>query len=106
MGGSVSVVTLITREDPAEQVSQCSQLTFKEKRFEEWLVPSRLPVSPPEERLPGSSWPPRLPGSPLPQLEESRSLTDTGPVLWLSGRSEDTRSPPSFSSGSCPSSVS
>ena len=27
--GSASVVTLITREDPAEQVSQCSQLTFK-----------------------------------------------------------------------------
>merc|ERR1711899_447040 len=93
-------------EDPAEQVSQCSQLTFKEKRFEEWLVPSKLPVNPPEERLPGSSSPPRLPGSLPPPPEESRSPTDTGPELWLSVRSGDTRSPLSSSPGSFPSSVS
>merc|ERR1711881_140638 len=94
----------------SQQVSQYSQLTFKElsTQFDlnqPWPVPSRPLVSPPEEKLPGSSWPPRLRGSPLPPPEEGRSLTDTGPALWLSGRSEDTRSPPSCSSGSCPSSV-
>merc|ERR1711997_347838 len=94
----------------SQQVSHSSQLTFKElsTQFdlnEPWPVPSRPLVNPPEERLPGSSWPPRLPGSPLHPPEESRSPTDTGPELWLSERSEDTRSPLSFSSGSCPSSV-
>merc|ERR1712141_346090 len=68
-----------------------------------WLVPSKLLVNPPEERLPGSSWPPRLPGSLLPAPEVSRSLTDTGPVPWLSEKSEDTRSLLSFSSENCPS---
>ena len=71
-----------------------------------WPVQSRPLVSPPEERLPGSSSPLRLPGSPPPPPEESRSPTDTGPELWLSVRSGDTRSPLSSSSGSCPSSVS
>merc|ERR1712051_603178 len=71
-----------------------------------WLVQSRPPVSPPEERLQGSSSPLRPPGSPPPPPEESRSPTDTGPELWLSVRSGDTRSPLSSSSGSFPSSVS
>merc|ERR1739844_462501 len=78
------------------------QLKLKEK----WPVQSRPPVSPPEERLQGSSSPPRPPGSPPPPPEESRSPTDTGPELWLSVRSGDTRSPPSSLSGSSPSSVS
>merc|ERR1712156_603493 len=90
-------------EDPAEQVSQCSQLTSKEKRFEEWLVPSRLPVSPPEERLPGSSWPPRLPESRRPRPAASRSPTGTALVPSLSVRSVVTRNPLSFSSANCPS---
>merc|ERR1712080_686010 len=29
-----------------------------------WLVPSKQPVNPPEERLPVSSWPPKLPENP------------------------------------------
>merc|ERR1739842_37837 len=70
-----------------------------------WLVPSKQPGSPPEEKLPGNSSPPRLPGNPLLQLEESRSLTDTGQEQSLSVRSEDTRSPLSFSSASSPSSA-
>merc|ERR1712223_1266010 len=80
------------------------QLSAELKR--KWPVPSRPLVSQLEERLPGSSWPPRPPGSPPPPLVESRSPTDTGPALWLSVRSGDTRSPPSCSSASCPSSVS
>ena len=63
-----------------------------------WPEPSRPPVSPLEERLRESSWPPRLPGSPPPPLEGWRSPTGTGPALWLSGRSGDTRSQLSCSS--------
>jgi len=94
----------------SQQVSHSSQLTFKElsTQFDlnqPWPVPSRPLVNPPEEKLPGSSWPPRLPGSPPPLQEEWRSPTDTGQEQSLFVRSEDTRSPLSCSSGSCPSSV-
>merc|ERR1712241_904174 len=90
------------RREKERTASGNFQLNEKEK----WPVPSRPLVSQLEERLPGSSWPPRLPGSPPPPPVESRSPTDTGPAPWLSVRSEDTRSPPSCSSASCPSSVS
>merc|ERR1712027_46258 len=83
---------------------QVSQLYNHQKI--QWPVLSRPLVNPLEERLPGSSWPPRLPGNLLHPLEESRNLTDTDLVLWLSERSEDTRSPLSCSSESCHSSVS
>merc|ERR1711973_97992 len=72
---------------------------------EGWPVPSRLPVSLPEERLPGSSWPPKLPESPPPPPAVSRSPTDTGLEPSPSGRSGGTRSLPSCSSVSCPSNV-
>merc|ERR1711892_60924 len=78
----------------------------EQTNLEKWPVPSRQLVSLLEERLQGSSWPPRLPGSQLLPPEESRSPTDTGQEPSLSVRSEDTRSLPSSSSGSCPSSVS
>merc|ERR1711890_101223 len=68
-----------------------------------WLVPSKQPVNPPEERLPVSSWPPKLPENPLPPPEESRSPIVTGPEQSPSGRSGDTRSPPSCSSVNSPS---
>jgi len=70
-----------------------------------WLVPSKLQENPLEERLQESSWPPRLQENLLQQLEESRSPTDTGLELLLSVRSEDTRSPLSFSSENFLSSV-
>merc|ERR1711934_1332698 len=87
-------------------VRLASVTTIQLKLKEKWPVQSRPPVSPPEERLQGSSSPLRPPGSPPPPPEESRSPTDTGPGLWLSVRSGDTRSPRSSSSGSFPSSVS
>merc|ERR1711971_690820 len=80
-----------------------SQLTTS--KYASWQELSRPLASLPEERLPGSSWPPRQLGSLPPPPEESRSPTDTGPAQSPSGRSEDTRSPPNFSSASCPSSV-
>merc|ERR1712029_950266 len=86
------------------EASKCHNYSAEPKR--KWPVQSRPPVSPPEEKLRGSSWPPRPPGSPPPPPEESRSPTDTGPELWLSVRSGDTRSLLSSSSGSFPSSVS
>merc|ERR1711976_1092520 len=91
-------------ENVDSEASKCHNFSAETKRI--WPVQSRPLVSPPEERLPGSSSPLRLPGSPPPPPEESRSPTDTGPELWLSVRSGDTRSPLSSSSGSCPSSVS
>ncbi|EAT90050.2 hypothetical protein SNOG_03319 [Parastagonospora nodorum SN15] len=75
------------------------------QHHQRWPVPSRLPVSPPVARLPASSLLPRLPASPRRQPEVSRSLTATSLVPSLSVRSVVTRSPPSFSSASCPSSV-
>merc|ERR1711892_1176714 len=77
----------------------------EQTNLEKWPVPSRQLVSLLEERLQGSSWPPRLLGSQLLPPEESRSPTDTGQELLLSVRSEDTRSPQSSSSASCPSSA-
>merc|ERR1711973_829997 len=75
------------------------------KVLSKWPVPSRPPVSPPEARPPGSSLPPRLLGS-LPLLQEvSRSPTGIGLELLPFVRSGGTRSPPSSSSASCPSSV-
>ena len=62
-------------------------------------------VSPLVARLPVSSSPPRPLASPHRQLVVSRSLTATSLVPSLSVRSVATRSPRSFSSASCPSSV-
>merc|ERR1712130_793434 len=85
------------------------RVTSKCRKFQvskiQWPVPSRQLESPPEERLQGSSSPQRQPENLPPQLEESRNPTDTGPEPSLSVRSEDTKSPPSCSSGSCHSSV-
>ena len=50
---------------------------LSKKNYSKWPVPSRPPVSPPEERLPGSSSPPRPPASPPPPPVESRSPTGT-----------------------------
>merc|ERR1712137_275642 len=71
----------------------------------QWPAPSRPPVSPLVARLPVSSSPPRLLASPPPQPAVSRSPTGTSLVPSLSVRSVVTRSLPSFSSASCPSSV-
>ena len=69
-----------------------------------WHVPSRLLVSPLEERLHVSNWPPRqLVRVHLPPVVW-RNLTDTGPVQSPSERSGDTRNPLSCSSASCHSS--
>merc|ERR1712243_39471 len=53
----------------------------------------------------GSSLPPRQLASRPQRLEELRNPTVTDLVQSLSVRSEGTRSPPSCSSASCPSSV-
>ena len=45
---------------------------------EEWLVPSKPPVNPLEERPRGSSWQPRPPGKVPHLLEEWKSPIDTG----------------------------
>merc|ERR1712242_686141 len=92
--------------DPEKVEGEDSKWQLSAELKKKWPVPSRPLVSQLEERLPGSSWPPRPPGSPPPPPVESRSPTDTGPAPWLSVRSGDTRSPPSCSSASCPSSVS
>merc|ERR1712180_323455 len=73
--------------------------------IERWRVPSKLLVSLLEERLLGSSWPPRLQGSPHLLLEVSRNLIVTDLELWLSERSEDTRSLQNSSSASFHSNV-
>merc|ERR1712154_262099 len=77
-------------------------LALTPETAERWLVRSRPPVSPLEERPQGSSWPPRLPGSLRHPPEESRSPIVTGPAQSLSVRSGVTKSPPSCSSASCP----
>lgn len=56
----------------------------------QWLVPSRLLVSPLEERLLVSSWPPRLPARAPPPLVASRSLIVTGNTLIPSTRPFDS----------------
>merc|ERR1712029_885410 len=91
----------ITKEG-RQSYKQVSQLLISKIK---WPVQSRQLENPLEERLPGSSSLRRLPGSLLLQLEESRSLTDTGLEPSPSVRLEDTRSPLSCSSESCPSSV-
>merc|ERR1711976_132486 len=64
-----------------------------------WLVRSRPPVNPPEERLPGNSLPPKLPVRAPHPPEVSRSPIVTGPEQSPFVRSEGTRSPQSSSSG-------
>merc|ERR1712029_629284 len=70
-----------------------------------WLVPNKQLGNLPEEKLQGNNWPPRLPGNQLHPLEESRNPTDTDQEPSPFVRSEDTKSPPSFSSENCRSSV-
>ena len=71
---------------------------------ETWPVPSKPPASPPEARPPASS---RHQGRPQERLATGgrKSPTDTDLALWPFVRSAATRSPPSFSSASCPSSA-
>ena len=66
------------------------------KHLTQWLVLSRLPVNPPEERLQENSWPPRPLVRAHLQLVESRNHTDTGQELLLSEKSEDTKKAQSF----------
>merc|ERR1712144_92580 len=70
-----------------------------------WLVPSRQPASPLVARPHVSSSPPRPLASPPRLPVVSRSLTATSLVPSLSVRSVATRSRPSSSSASSPSSV-
>merc|ERR1712018_20874 len=70
-----------------------------------WLVQSKLPVNQLEVRLPVSNWPPRLPGNLLLPPEVSRSPIVIALVRSLFVRSVVTKSRPSSSSASCPSSV-
>merc|ERR1712226_740319 len=70
-----------------------------------WPAPSRPPASPLVARPLVSSSLPRPPASPLPLPVVSRSLTATSLVPSLSVRSVATRSRPSSSSASCPSSA-
>lgn len=72
---------------------------------QQWLAPSKPPASPPVARPRVSSLLPRLPASLRPRPVASRSLTATSPVPSLSVRSVATRSRPSCSSASSPSSV-
>ncbi|CCE72215.1 Histone H3.3 type 2 [Caenorhabditis elegans] len=75
-------------------------------REQQWLVPSKPLVNPPEERLQESSWPPRPPANRLQPPEESRSHIVTVQELSLSVRFVVTRSRLSFSSASFLSNVS
>merc|ERR1711937_1115574 len=77
---------------------------LQEKRTDqEWLVPSKLLVNLPEEKLLESSLLPRLPVNLHLQLEVSRSLIVTAQVQSLSVRSAVTKNQLSFSSENSPS---
>merc|ERR1712037_786286 len=80
------------------------QLLYSSEKI--WHELSKLRVNQPEEKLLESSSPPRLLASRPHPLEVLRSLTDTDLELSLCEKSDDTRSPLSFSSASSPSSVS
>src|SRR5665811_640524 len=69
----------------------------------QWLVPSKQPVNPPEEKLPVSNWLPKLHGKVPLQPEVSRSpiviVLEQSPFE----KSEDTKRALNFSSENCPS---
>lgn len=84
--------------------SPCYHQQTNTTPLQQWLEPSKPPESLPEERLPESNLLPRLPESLPLLLVVSRSPIDTGQELSPCERFDDTKSPPSSSSESSPSS--